>query len=64
MSISTLSVRCPTCKKQVLMTDEFPHRPFCSHRCKTIDFGDWAAEKNRIEGDPVEDENWSEDNQE
>ncbi|SMF02629.1 hypothetical protein SAMN02745866_00220 [Alteromonadaceae bacterium Bs31] len=64
MNVKTLSVSCPTCKKQVLMTDEFPHRPFCSDRCKTVDFGDWASENNRIEGSQEEDENWSGDLQE
>lgn len=34
-------VKCPTCKKEVEYTgNEF--RPFCSERCKLIDFGDWA----------------------
>ncbi len=61
MNVKTLSVSCPACNKKVLMTDEYPHRPFCCERCKTIDFGDWASENNRIEGNPVEDESWSED---
>ena len=53
MSVKTLSMNCPTCKKPVLMTDEFPDRPFCSPRCKSIDFGDWAAENHRIQGPEV-----------
>lgn len=37
-------VKCPTCKKEVEYTkSEF--RPFCSERCKLLDFGDWADEK-------------------
>jgi uncharacterized protein len=36
-------VKCPTCEKMVEYTDnEF--RPFCSQRCKLIDFGAWADE--------------------
>ena len=48
------------------MTTDFPHRPFCSHRCKTIDFGDWASENHKIEGESLEinedEEFWSGDN--
>jgi Uncharacterized protein conserved in bacteria len=34
-------VKCPTCGKEVEYTgNEF--RPFCSERCKLIDFGAWA----------------------
>lgn len=47
-----ITLNCPTCRKIVAWTDEFPYRPFCSKRCQQIDFGDWAMEKNAI---PVED---------
>lgn len=59
--VKTLAVKCPSCQKQVLMTDEFPYRPFCSERCKTIDFGGWASEDHRIEGDSVDNDHWSEE---
>lgn len=36
------------------MTKDSPHRPFCSARCKSIDFGDWALENHRIEGETLE----------
>lgn len=37
-------VKCPTCERQVEYTgNEF--RPFCSERCKLIDFGAWADEE-------------------
>lgn len=47
-------VKCPRCGKEVEYEDnEF--RPFCSERCKLIDFGSWAdgdyslpAENNEI----------------
>jgi len=61
MTVKTVSVACPQCKKPVLMTPDFPERPFCSKRCKDIDFGGWAAEEFRIEGGDEENENWSED---
>lgn len=53
MPIKTLSLPCPTCKKIVQMTAEFPYRPFCSHRCKLIDLGEWANETHRIQGEPL-----------
>ncbi len=56
MTIKTLSLPCPVCKKEVLMTKEFPFRPFCSSRCKSIDFGDWVFENNKIEGDTASSE--------
>jgi endogenous inhibitor of DNA gyrase (YacG/DUF329 family) len=44
-------VSCPRCGAQVAWTAESRYRPFCSERCKLIDFGDWAMEKFRV---PVE----------
>ncbi len=60
-NVKTLSVNCPSCKKEVLMTDAFPNRPFCSERCKSVDFGDWATESHKIEGASAEEELWSKD---
>lgn len=62
MSVKTLSVKCPTCKTDVLMTSTFPERPFCTKRCKLIDLGEWASESHKIAGEQIaEDELWSED---
>lgn len=37
-------VKCPTCGREVEYSgNEF--RPFCSGRCKLIDFGAWADEE-------------------
>lgn len=37
-------VKCPTCQRETEYTgNEF--RPFCSERCKLIDFGEWADGK-------------------
>ena len=34
-------VKCPTCNRETEFTgNEF--RPFCSERCKLLDFGAWA----------------------
>ncbi len=46
------SIKCPTCKTSVEWTDRSPYRPFCSERCKQIDFGDWATERFSIAGEP------------
>jgi len=43
------------------MTEEFPYRPFCSRRCKDIDFGDWAMERHAIEDRESEGEEWDAD---
>lgn len=34
---------CPICGKPVALTG--PEMPFCSERCRLIDFGNWASEK-------------------
>jgi endogenous inhibitor of DNA gyrase (YacG/DUF329 family) len=44
-------VTCPTCKRTVEWSADNKWRPFCSERCKLIDFGAWASEKNAIAGD-------------
>ncbi len=48
-------VPCPTCRKPAPWTPSNPFRPFCSERCGLIDFGDWASERYRIKGEPLED---------
>ncbi len=46
-------LQCPTCKKNIVWSDVFPERPFCSKRCKLIDLGEWASESHRIPGDEI-----------
>ena len=42
-----LEVKCPYCgKKTVFEGNEF--RPFCSERCKLLDFGAWADEEYNL----------------
>ncbi|MGE4241970.1 DNA gyrase inhibitor YacG [Ramlibacter sp.] len=38
-------VRCPACRGDSVYGPDNPYRPFCSERCKSIDFGDWASER-------------------
>jgi hypothetical protein len=45
-------MKCPICGKEVAPED--PCMPFCSDRCRTIDLGNWASEKYKIEGEPLQ----------
>jgi uncharacterized protein len=42
------AVACPICGKRVEWTPQSTWRPFCSERCKLLDFGAWANESYRI----------------
>lgn len=44
--------KCPTCEKPVEWQDN-PWRPFCSERCKLIDFSRWANEEYRVPGKEI-----------
>jgi len=52
----TKKIQCPTCKKSIEWSEQFPLRPFCSERCQLIDLGDWASETNRLAGNSVYDD--------
>ena len=43
-------MKCPNCGKPVEWKDN-PARPFCSERCKLIDFGAWANEEYGVPSD-------------
>lgn len=47
-----ITVKCPTCQKEVEWSPESKFKPFCSERCKLIDLGDWASEKHAIQVKP------------
>lgn len=50
-------VRCPACGEDSWYAPRNPYRPFCSARCKGIDFGAWASESFRVAADaPPDDE--------
>ncbi len=44
-------VKCPTCGRLIEWSEASPYRPFCSERCKLIDFGAWLTEQRGIPGD-------------
>lgn len=58
--MSQVTVSCPTCGILVVWGPQSPARPFCSERCKLIDLGAWAAERQVIPGDSLEDDVFSE----
>jgi endogenous inhibitor of DNA gyrase (YacG/DUF329 family) len=47
-SVPPKIVICPTCGGDSVYAASNPFRPFCSERCKNIDFGAWASESFRV----------------
>lgn len=43
-----MNYACPKCKTALIWDSNNPFRPFCSERCKNIDFVAWANEENAI----------------
>lgn len=54
---ATSNVRCPTCRK---LGDWFAGKygPFCSHRCKLVDLGQWFNEEHRV-SEPLKPEHFA-----
>lgn len=49
MNEKIIKVNCPKCKKAFsYYTSEY--RPFCSHKCKEIDLGNWLSESYTVPG--------------
>ncbi len=46
---------CPVCRKKTTW-EENPWRPFCSERCKLVDFGKWVDEEYKIADTKKEEE--------
>lgn len=51
--MTSKTVKCPNCGKKVAWIEQESFKPFCSNRCKLIDFGEWADEKKSIPGESV-----------
>lgn len=47
----SVMVKCPTCSQPVEWSQEQRWRPFCSERCRLIDFGEWVDGVHRIPGE-------------
>ena len=43
-------MKCPICHRPATFEGN-PHRPFCSERCKLLDFGAWANEEYAVPAD-------------
>ena len=43
---------CPNCSKPAEWKDN-PNRPFCSERCKLLDFGRWANEEYGVPAESI-----------
>lgn len=41
-------VPCPYCAGDSVFSPRNAFRPFCSERCKNMDFGAWASESFRV----------------
>jgi endogenous inhibitor of DNA gyrase (YacG/DUF329 family) len=48
-----LVVKCPTCG-EVVKYENNEFRPFCSERCKLLDFGAWADEQYNLPAESSE----------
>ncbi|MDO8777958.1 MAG: DNA gyrase inhibitor YacG [Burkholderiaceae bacterium] len=54
---STLKlVTCPSCAGDSVFSSSNVYRPFCSERCRNIDFGAWASESFRMPADAPPDD--------
>lgn len=58
-----MKVKCPTCEKEITWSEAYPDRPFCSHRCKLIDLGEWASENRSIPGATNQIDEWDLDSE-
>ena len=54
--ITARAVRCPACGRPSVYASDNPFRPFCSERCKHLDFGAWASEAYRVQVKPGPDD--------
>jgi hypothetical protein len=50
----TSRLLCPTCRRPIEWSAQFPERPFCSERCRLIDLGAWVSEQRAIPGEAAE----------
>jgi endogenous inhibitor of DNA gyrase (YacG/DUF329 family) len=55
-NFSAKIVVCPQCKGDSIFAISNVYRPFCSERCKNIDFGAWASESFRVPADAPQDD--------
>jgi endogenous inhibitor of DNA gyrase (YacG/DUF329 family) len=56
ISQSVKIVICPHCSGDSIFASSNVYRPFCSERCKNVDFGAWASERFRMPADTPPDD--------
>jgi len=56
-----LKITCPSCKTALFWDESNPYRPFCSERCRQLDFCGWANEEKVLKGQSLYDDIFSED---
>jgi uncharacterized protein len=54
--VSPKIVSCPHCGGDSIFENSNAYRPFCSERCKNMDFGTWANESFRMPADAPPDD--------
>lgn len=45
---------CPICRRELDVSEDFEHRPFCSNRCRRVDLHHWLTGKYRF-SEPLSD---------
>ena len=55
-TIAVKTVQCPACGGESIYAASNAFRPFCSARCKNIDFGAWSSEGFRLPAETPLDE--------
>jgi uncharacterized protein len=48
--VSSVRVSCPTCQREVAWATA-RYRPFCSERCRLLDFGAWLSGQRALPGE-------------
>ena len=56
-----LKISCPGCKSELTWDENNHYRPFCSERCRQLDFCGWANEEKVLKGQSLYDDIFSED---
>jgi uncharacterized protein len=56
MNAAARLVPCPTCGNPTPFEPANRWRPFCSERCRSVDFGAWASESYRVPAKPGSDD--------
>jgi endogenous inhibitor of DNA gyrase (YacG/DUF329 family) len=56
-----LQINCPSCNEKLQWSEKNQYRPFCSERCRQLDFCGWAKEEKVLQGQGLCDDIFSDD---